>query len=124
VNVFVDSDILIEIARVRNLERVSQWLALARSRTPILYSPVSEAEVWSGALSHEFEKTEQIFEIMKYIPIDVETGRRAGGYLRSYAKSHGVRLGDALIAAGAWRTGAALWTRNRKHYPMQEIAFY
>jgi hypothetical protein len=31
-----------------------------------------------------------------------------------------VELGDALIAA----SGALLWTRNRQHYPMPDLAFY
>jgi predicted nucleic acid-binding protein len=43
-----------------------------------------------------------------------DIGRRAGGYLRQF-------LGDALIAAAAAVHGCALWTRNRKHYPMEDI---
>jgi predicted nucleic acid-binding protein len=35
-----------------------------------------------------------------------------------------VELGDALIAAGAVLSGATLWTRNRKHYPIKELAFF
>jgi predicted nucleic acid-binding protein len=33
-------------------------------------------------------------------------------------------VADALIAAGAVGNGAQLWTRNRKHYPMKEVAFF
>ena len=58
------------------------------------------------------------------LPVDGETGRRAGDYLRQYRKSHSVELGDALIAATAVQNDAALWTRNRKHYPMNELSFY
>jgi len=29
-----------------------------------------------------------------------------------------------MIAATVLIRGAALWTRNRKHYPMPEIAFF
>jgi predicted nucleic acid-binding protein len=48
----------------------------------------------------------------------------AGGhYLKSYAKSHGVELGDALIAACASSEDLQLWTRNKKHYPMRDIRF-
>src|SRR3954464_3855925 len=43
--------------------------------------------------------------------------------LKRYRKSHAVELGDALIAASAVERGARLWTRNRKHYPMPELAF-
>jgi predicted nucleic acid-binding protein len=48
-------------------------------------------------------------------------GRRAGDYLRQFHCSHGLALGDALIAAAAAVHGCALWTRNRKHYPMEDI---
>lgn len=49
-----------------------------------------------------------------------EIGRWAGDYLRRYRKSHGIDLGDALIAASAVVNNSTLWTRNLKHYPMQE----
>ncbi len=32
--------------------------------------------------------------------------------------------GDALIAATATIQEAALWTRNRKHYPMRSLTFF
>ena len=41
-----------------------------------------------------------------------------------YAKSHNVEIGDALIAASAAQSNAALWTRNRKHYPMPELTMH
>jgi len=65
-----------------------------------------------------------LFAALTCVPIDAEIGRRAGEYLRLYAKSHGVELGDALIAATASIHGLTLWTRNRKHYPMKDLSFY
>ena len=41
---------------------------------------------------------------------------------RSWGKSHGVGLNDALIAATARRSGRVLWTLNDKHYPMLDRA--
>jgi predicted nucleic acid-binding protein len=35
-----------------------------------------------------------------------------------------MKIGDALIAAAAAQHRAALWTRNRKHFPMLEIDFF
>jgi len=55
---------------------------------------------------------------------DEEVGRRAGLYVRDFKKSHGVSIGDALIAASAILSSAELWTRKRKHYPMKELAFF
>lgn len=82
------------------------------------------AEIWQGARSREYPIIEALFEVLIPVPIDVEIGRRAGEYLRQYAKSHSVELGDAFIAATAALHDAALWTRNRKHYPMEGLAFY
>jgi predicted nucleic acid-binding protein len=65
-----------------------------------------------------------LFLALTCVPSDAQTGLRAGGYLRQYHRSHGVELGDALIGSAALLNGAALWTRNKKHYPMKDVSFY
>jgi predicted nucleic acid-binding protein len=45
----------------------------------------------------------------------------AGAYLNQYAAGHGLDLGDALIAATARATASELYTRNLRHYPMDDI---
>jgi hypothetical protein len=123
-SVLVDSDILIDVSRGRDTELVSRWTALSRSDVVILYSPVSAAELWAGARPAEHDALKNLFRVLKCVPVDAATGRQAGDYLRRYQKSHAVELGDALIAAAAVSNNAALWTRNRKHYPMKEMAFF
>jgi len=103
---------------------VSQWLELGQSDALILYSAVSAAELWAGARPAEYTALEALFDALLCVPIDAALGRCAGEYLRRYRKSHAVELGDALIAASAVGRGARLWTRNHKHYPMPELAFY
>jgi predicted nucleic acid-binding protein len=120
--VLVDSDILIEVLRGRDPKILKNWVHLAASGNAVLYSPVSEAEVWAGARVSERETIENLFKALECVVIEGEIGRLAGEYLRLYAKSHSVELGDALIAASAKVRGATLWTRNRKHYPMREVA--
>lgn len=122
--ILTDSDILIEVSRGRDKALVSRWLELGRSDTLILFSPVSVAELWTGARSSEHAALEALFNALTCVPVDAAVGRRAGDYLRRYRKSHAVELGDALIASSAVATGARLWTRNRKHYPMPELTFY
>jgi predicted nucleic acid-binding protein len=124
VTVLVDSDILIEVSRGRDEEVLSRWAELSQSDSPILYSPVTAAELWAGARPREHESLTRLFNALLCAPIDGETGRRAGDYLRQYGKGHGLELGDALIAATALLNRAQLWTRNRKHYPMKELTFY
>jgi predicted nucleic acid-binding protein len=124
VTVIVDSDILIEVFRARNRDILSRWEELGLSDQVILYSPVSAAELWVGAWPREHEALTKLFQTLVCAPIDSETGRQAGDYLRQYQKSHGVELGDALIASSASLNRAELWTRNRKHYPMKELSFH
>lgn len=90
----------------------------------LLCSPVSVAELWQGARPKEHRILEALFSSLAVAPIDAAIGHRAGSYLRSFRKSHGLQLGDALVAASAATHEAALWTRNRKHYPMEGLKFY
>ena len=122
--VFVDSDILIEVVRGRDRKIVSQWNDLSVSDAAVLCSPVSVAEVWAGAKPAEYEALDNLFASLTCVPIDAQAGRQAGDFLRDYGKSHAVKLGDAIIAASAVVHNAALWTRNRKHYPMKELTFF
>ena len=122
--VLVDSDILIEVSRGKNADIVAKWVALSTFNTAVLYSPISEAELWSGARPSEHQKLESLFRTLKCIPIDSDTGRQAGTYIRQYGKSHAVEIADALIASGAKLNNAKLWTRNRKHYPMKDLSFF
>ena len=120
----VDSDVLIEVSRGRDDAILSKWLDLGRSDALILFSPVNEAELWAGARPNEYDRHEALFGALVCAPAGAEIGRRAGDYLRRYRKSHGVELGDALIAATAVANGSMIWTRNRKHYPMKELSFF
>ena len=122
--VLVDSDILIEVSRARDAVIVSRWMDLSNSDAAVLYSPVSVAELWAGARPSEHDALNNLFRALMCTPIDEETGRQAGVYLRQYRRSHGVELADALIAAGTVANHAELWTRNRKHYPMPEVSFF
>jgi predicted nucleic acid-binding protein len=121
--VLVDSDILIEVSRGRDTDLMSRWIELGASDALVVFSPVSAAELWAGARPAEHASLEALFEALVCVPADVSVGRRAGEYLRRYGKSHSVELGDALIASSAIASGARLWTRNRKHYPMPELQF-
>ena len=123
-NILVDSDVLIEISRERDKDILSRWTALADSDNAILCSPISSAELWAGAWPREHEALTNLLRALVCAPIDCQTGRQAGDYLRQYRKSHGLQISDALIAAAAVLNCAELWTRNRKHYPMKGLTFY
>jgi len=123
-SLLVDSDILIEVARGREARLLGQWAELSKASVTIACSPVTIAELWHGARPQEYPILNALFGALACVPIGPDIGRRAGEYLRQYARSHGVELGDALIAATASFHEFALWTRNRKHYPMKDVAFF
>lgn len=122
--ILIDSDILIEISRGRNQDVVSRWLELSQSDAVLMVSPVTIAELWAGARPAEQKLLRNLFQSVLCAPIDENTGRQAGEYLQKFRGSHSVELGDALIAASAIQNRAALWTRNRKHFPMADLRFY
>jgi predicted nucleic acid-binding protein len=124
VTVLVDSDILIEVSRGKDAAIVARWTGLSNSDSVVLYSPVSVAELWAGARPNEHEALNHLFRALTCTPIDQETGHRAGLYLHQFRRSHAVEVADALIAASAATNHAALWTRNRKHYPMKDLEFF
>ena len=85
---------------------------------------ITWAEIAAGLRPGEETATEGFFEARGEVVIDAATGRRAGSYLSRYARSHGVEIADALIAAAASTAGMALWTLDRKHYPMEDLRLY
>jgi predicted nucleic acid-binding protein len=123
-SLLIDSDILIEVSRARDEALLARWDALSLSKTALFCSPVTIAELWHGARPQEYRTLEVLFAALNCVPIEAQIGQRAGDYLRQFAKSHHVELGDALIAATASVHNLGLWTRNRRHYPMKGIAFY
>lgn len=123
-SVLIDSDILIEVSRGRDPAILAQWSQLALSKLPLFCSPVTIAEIWHGARPLEHAAITALFSVVQCVSIDLAIGYRAGEYLRRFARSHHVELGDALIAATASLHNLTLWTRNRRHYPMTDVAFY
>jgi predicted nucleic acid-binding protein len=121
--VIYDSDVIIEILRGRRAI-VQAARRLERSGVPTYCTPIAYAEVFAGLRSGEESLTEAFFDARGQVLIDATVGRRAGGYLARYGSSHGVELADAVVAAAASTTGLALWTLNRKHYPMADVRFY
>ncbi len=121
--VLYDSDVIIEILRGRP-EIVAAARALEEGEVPTYCSPIQWAEIHAGLRPGEETLTQSFFEARGEVILDGRAGRLAGGYLARYAHSHGVELGDALVAAAAVTSGLRLWTLNRKHYPMPDVRLY
>ena len=121
--VLLDSDVVIEILRGnRRLEDAAADLASSGVRT--YCTAVTWAEVYAGLRSGEAQLAEDFFSSRGEVVLDARAGRRAGAYLAAFARSDGVEIADALIAAAASTSGLRLWTLNRRHYPMRDLRFW
>ena len=121
--ILLDSDVIIEWLRGHS-PFTQQMVQLIEAHADLCWTPVSIAEILAGSRKSEDEAIADLFLLLEALPLTTDVGRKAGEYLKSYAKSHGVELGDALIAASASSSGRQLWTLNKKHYPMKEIRFF
>lgn len=84
-------------------------------------SVITLTELASGMRPGEEARTERLLSLFNVIDVNEVIGRQAAAYLRQFRRSHNLELGDALIAATAFHSGAELITRNLKHYPMTDI---
>lgn len=121
--ILLDSDVVIEWLRGRR-PVVDKIQRLIEQQSELFWTPVSIAEIYAGVRKGEENDVANLFLLLESVTIKPAVGKQAGQYLRMYAKSHGVQLGDALIAASASVEGLSLWTLNRKHYPMKDFDFY
>ncbi|MBI2265738.1 MAG: type II toxin-antitoxin system VapC family toxin [Armatimonadetes bacterium] len=119
----LDTDVLIEVLR-GNPGVLKSLEGLFGEGHVFLYSPVTRAEIFQGMRKGEEEKTNRLFQTMRCVPVDDEIGKIAGLYLRKFRKSHGLQLGDSLLAATARSTKAGFYTLNVRHYPMADIRIW
>ena len=118
----LDSDVVIEVLRGR--KAIVAALSELEARGVATFTcGVAIAEIFAGLRAGEEAATESFFHARGDVVIDGTTGRRAGSYLARYARSHGIEIADALVAAAAATTGLRLWTLDRKHYPMRDVRF-
>lgn len=120
----LDTDVVIELLK-KKPDVVAQFLILVESGTTFLISPVVVAEIYAGAFEREHKTIEAFFKLCQQLDLNSETGRTAGHYAKRFSKAfQGISLEDFLLAATARAHQCPLWTHNRKHYPMDDVALF
>lgn len=122
--IVIDSDVLIEVLRAKDKALLVKWSVLVSTKDDILFSPLAAAKIWPRVHPKEHPAISRLFRTLICAPIDYQIGHLAGELFRQYNKSHSVEMTDALTAAIAIQNQAALWTRNRKRFPMAELTLY
>jgi predicted nucleic acid-binding protein len=66
----------------------------------------------------EVTQIDQLVAVYSAVPLTTEIGNSSYGLLRQFAKSHGLRVFDSLIAATAIEENLTLLSKNKKHFQM------
>lgn len=118
--ILADTTILVD--HLRGHPHATDAIAGRRRRGDRLAaSTVTWVEVLGGMRSAERRATLRLLDLFDWYPVSVRIADRAGEFARRYRRSNvGMDHLDAIVAATADLAGAALWTRNVKHFPMFE----
>lgn len=115
-----DTDIFIWIQR-GNLKAAQ----LIEGEDERLLSVQSYMELLQGAENRrQHERTKSFLRDFGFsiLPLSENIGHRAAVYIEEYGLSHGLRAGDAIVAATTAEYGAILCTSNAKHFsPIKDL---
>ncbi len=111
----IDSNVLIDVSRGH--QPAIQYLD--HLLEPWMLSQITAMELIAGARNQrELTVIDGFLSQISVIPLSDHIGVRAYELLKAYAKSDGLHVFDALIAATAIELSYQLVTRNFKHYRM------
>ena len=108
-----DTDVLIEILK-GNKEIRAEFENLSDK---ISLSAITVMELYFGALNkRELYKIKRFVSGFEIFLVNEEISETGIRLIEKYAKSHGLRIPDALIAATALTLDLALWTLNVRDF--------
>ncbi|MFA7238099.1 MAG: type II toxin-antitoxin system VapC family toxin [Phycisphaeraceae bacterium] len=113
--ILVDTDVMVDYLR-----GYDKAVALVKKLADRIALPaVVVAELYAGVKGDDEQAIlDDLISLFPVVPITPEIARLGGLLKRDFAKSHGLGLADAIIAATSQLENAGLLTLNIKHYPM------
>ena len=113
--ILIDTDVMVDFLRGYT-KAVSMIKGCAGG---IVLSSIVVAELYAGVKGErELGILDSFIAFCHVVPVSGKIARLGGLHKRDYAKSHGVGLADAIIAATAQLEELDLKTLNVRHYPM------
>jgi predicted nucleic acid-binding protein len=112
--ILCDTNIIIEVLKknptiIQTIEKIGI--------DKIAISVVTAMELYYGALNKmELKKIKLHLSSIRIFHIDEEISDTASELIERYAKSHGLQIPDALIAATSLSHGLKLYTCNKKDF--------
>jgi predicted nucleic acid-binding protein len=112
---FVDTDVLIDIAR-KNARALNFWRR-AEARSVMTCSVISVFELLAGCRNlGEQRATLRSLATIQIVQIESGDSVQALEWYRSYHLARGIGFLDCFVAAAARRLGCQIHTRNTKHF--------
>ena len=115
-----DTDIFIWAQRGN--QKAARLINRAEERYLSIYSHLELLQSAKNRLQHDYTKDFLTSFGFVVLPLTENIGHRALIYIEEYALSHGLRAGDAVIAATAAENGMILVSSNAKHFkPIKDL---
>jgi predicted nucleic acid-binding protein len=115
-----DTDILIWVQR-GNL-KAARLIDTSRERSLSVYSHMELLQTAKNSQQHHYLKNFLSTFGFLILPLTESIGHRALVYIEEYTLAHGLRAGDAIIAATAVESDLTLVSSNAKHFkPIHEL---
>ena len=107
-----DTDIFIWVQRGN--KKAAKFIEHSKEKYLAVYSFME--------LLQSAENKQQHHYINDFLPLSENIGHRSLIYIEEYSLSHGLRAGDAIIAATATENNMTLVSSNAKHFrPIKEL---
>jgi predicted nucleic acid-binding protein len=116
--VLVDTDVIVEF--LKGSAEATRSLSEIGARN-IAISAITRMELLVGAQNNrELARIEKAISAIQEIPISEPVSRGATSLIKRYAKSHGLKIPDGIIAATAIEQEIRLFTYNVRDFKFIE----